>query len=84
MTESGVMTAFDELRVMIREKPEEPWCDMLSVEDAVLDHWALWHQAELLFPDMTKADCAKVVSLVVGTCPGCYEDGLGCYCQADD
>jgi len=58
-----------------RWQPIEIWCDLITVERAKAEYRKLWLQTERLFPSMTEDDRARVISLVVGTCPGCYEEG---------
>ncbi len=57
--------------------------EILSPTEAEATFPRLWEAADAAVPGLTDQQLARVVSLVVDTCPSCYRDDAGCGCRGD-
>ena len=69
-------------RVARRERPRPNWVrEILSPAEAEATFPRLWAVADAVVPGLTDDQLARVVSLVVDTCPSCYQGDAGCGCR---
>lgn len=73
---------------MKAKPPDELWgysiTDMGGLDAIESDHGELMKQIRLIFPEATDMQVALMVGLVCGTCGGCHNAKVGCYCMVDD
>ncbi len=55
--------------------------EILSPTEAEATFPRLWEAADAAVPGLTDQQLARVVSLVVDTCPSCYRDDASCGCR---
>ncbi len=55
--------------------------EILSPTEAQATFPRLWEAADAAVPGLTDQQLARVVSLVVDTCPSCYREDAGCGCR---
>ncbi len=55
--------------------------EILSPTEAHAAFPRLWEVADAVVPGLTDDQLARVISLVVDTCPSCFRDDAGCGCR---
>ena len=69
-------------RVARHERPRHNWVrEILSPVEPEATFPRLWEIADAIVPGLTDDQLARVVSLVVDTCPSCYQGHAGCGCR---
>lgn len=56
----------------------------LTPKEAENTYPDLWAVVNKMFPNVERRDRARIVGLVVDTCPHCYSDNKSCLCHRDD
>lgn len=56
----------------------------LFPNEAMDTHPTLWDTIVATFPDVSVGDATKMVALITGVCPSCYDAPKSCQCWNDE
>lgn len=58
--------------------------ETLPVDELRRDYPEVWATVERDFPFLSETNRARIVSLVVETCPHCHQQAMPCHCSNDE